>query len=210
LELAEGVEAYPDPENPGNMIINANFSDAVLGDRTFTFNVPDSMTGSDATEQINFFYINALKESAGITGGTQQGEFVTQGAAPIDLSDNGAMTQAARFGRITMDNLVGGFDTQSHFLDSSQIEQIRWSFQWMMPQADRSGDAAFGDNSETARAEALGGRGRDGLLFDANGNLKEQNYRRATQYINGQRALGSTEPSYEDLRLFLEGRETMA
>ncbi|NCP67311.1 hypothetical protein GW756_04505 [bacterium] len=208
LELAKGVEAYPDPENPGNMKIRAQFEDSVLGSRTFNFTCPESMSGSEATEQINFYYINAIKESCGITGGTQQGEFVTQASAEIDLSTNGAMTQAARFGRITMDNLVGGFDNQSQFLTSSQIEQVRWSFQWLMPRADISGDAAFGDNSETARAEALGGLGRDGLIFDANGNLKEENYRRAAQFINGQRALGSTEPSYEALRDFLEGTES--
>ncbi len=74
-----------------------------------------------------------------------------------------------------------------------------------MPRNEVSGDAAFGDNSEEARAEALGGLGRDGLIFDANGTLKEENFTRAAAYINGQRSLGATEPSYEALRAYLEG-----
>ncbi len=204
LTLADGVEAFPDPENPGHMKIKARFDDNVLGSRTFTFNCPENMSGSEATEQINFFYINAIKESCGITGGTQQGDFVTQGDAEINLSKDLAMTQAARFGRITMDDLVGGVGNETEFLDAAQIQQVRWGFQWLMPRTEASGDAAYGNNDERARAEFLGGNGNDGIIFDAQGNLKEANYRKAALYINQQAGTGTTEPSYEALKAYLQ------
>lgn len=205
VELAEGINAYPDPEHPDKIHINATIGDG----RVYPFTCPASMDGSEATEQINFFFVNVVKEQCGITGATKQGEFATQGAATMDLSSTGHMTQAARIGRLTMDNMIGGFDTQSRFLDQDTIEQIRWGFQWMMPQKDIAGDAGFGDNSEKSRAKALGGNGIDGLIFGADGTLKEENYIMAMKFINGEAATGASEPDYNALVAHLEGLDDL-
>jgi hypothetical protein len=205
LALAEGIDAFPDPEAPENMLIRARFEHPSLSGREFKFSCPPSMSGAQATEQINYFCINAIKEESGITGGTQQGLFVTQGDAQIDLSPEGFMTQAARFGRLTEQYLLGGVANESSFLDTEQLNTIAEGFEWMMPQADATGNGAYNDNSEAARAAALGGNGNDGLFFDAQGNLNEENYTRAALYINQQKALGTTEPSFEALRNFLNG-----
>jgi len=82
---------------------------------------------------------------------------------------------------------------------------MQWGFQWLMPQRDALGDGGYGDNNKTARMAALGGGGNDGLIWDGNDNLNEDNYRLACQFIRDQGRTGASEPDFGALVAYLEG-----
>jgi len=146
-----------------------------------------------------------IKESAGVTGGTQQGFEANQGTKELDLSGELFETQAVRFGKLTYENLIDGFDASSRLISEVQVRQMQWGFQWLMPQRDALGDGGYGDNNKTARMAALGGGGNDGLIWDGNDNLNEDNYRLACQFIRDQGRTGASEPDFGALVVYLEG-----
>lgn len=197
VKLAAGISVYPD----GHLIRGT----AKIAGRSFPFRASANISGSALTEQLNCHAALAIKESAGVTGGTQQGFEANQGTKELDLSGELFETQAVRFGKLTYENLIDGFDASSRLISEVQVRQMQWGFQWLMPQRDALGDGGYGDNNKTARMAALGGGGNDGLIWDGNDNLNEDNYRLACQFIRDQGRTGASEPDFGALVVYLEG-----
>ena len=202
VELAAGISVYPN----GHLIRGT----AKIAGRSFPFRASANISGSALTEQLNCHAANAIKESAGVTGGSKQGFEATQGTKELDLSGELFETQAVRFGKLTFENLIDGFDANSSLISEAQVRQMQWGFQWLMPQRDALGDGGYGDNNETARMAALGGGGHDGLIWDGNDNLNEENYRRACQFIRDQGRSGASEPDFGALVAHLESMSGIA
>lgn len=202
VELAAGISVYPD----GRLIRGT----AKIAGRSFPFRASANISGSALTEQLNCYAALAIKESAGLTGGTKQGFEATQGTKELDLSGELFETQAVRFGKLTCENLIDGFDASSRLITEAQVRQMQWGFQWLMPQRDALGDGGYGDNNEATRTAALGGGGHDGLIWDGNDNLNEDNYRLACQFIRDQGRTGASEPDFGALVAYLEDANGMA
>lgn len=202
VELTAGISVYPD----GDLIRGT----AKIAGRSFPFRASANISGSALTEQLNCYAALAIKESAGVTGGTKQGFEATQGTKEFDLSGELFETQAVRFGKLTCENLIDGFDASSRLITEAQVRQMQWGFQWLMPQRDALGDGGYGDNYEATRTAALGGGGHDGLIWDGNDNLNEDNYRLACQFIRDQGRTGASEPDFGALVAYLEDANGMA
>ncbi|MBV1864921.1 MAG: hypothetical protein KUG74_10850 [Rhodobacteraceae bacterium] len=191
LDWGGGVSVYPDGDSIRG---TANFDGL-----SFPFEAPASLSGAKLTERLNYSMFNAVNEAAGVTGGTNQGFEVTQGVQALDLSDELFEGQAVREAKLGIENMIDRYDAGAGLLDRQNIQQIAWGHQWLMPNIDVIGDAGFGDNSERARAEALGGRGHDGLIWSADDVLNEANYVVACQFIRDRARTGMAEPDYDAL-----------
>ena len=183
---------------------------AKIAGRSFPFRASAKISGSALTEQLNCHAALAIKESAGVTGGTKQGFEATQGTKELDLSGELFETQAVRFGKLTFENLIDGFNASSRLIAEAQVRQMQWGFQWLMPQRDALDDGGYGDNNESARMAALGGGGHDGFIWDGNDNLNEDNYRLACQFIRDRGRTGASEPDFGALVAYLEDVSGMA
>ena len=90
--------------------------------------------------------------------------------------------------------MTDSFDIGTRLIDRQTINQLAWGHQWLMRGKDVIGDAGYGDNDERARAETLGGRGHEGLIWSADDRLNEENFIAACRYIRERARSGMAEP----------------
>lgn len=215
--LAEGRETitHPDgttetvgydedhPLETGNLAVYPD-GDMMRGTANFDglrlpFKAPLNTPSSALNQALNASVYTVINEAAGVTGGTNQGFEVTQMAKEIDLVDGGIENQATREAKLAIENMTDTFDISAGLLDQTAIRQLQWGHQWFLSPRDPGGDAGFGDNDERARAEQLGGRGHDGLLWDGNDQLKEANFIAACRFIRERARTGMSEPDLQAL-----------
>ena len=180
-EVREGISAYP--LNSNETIITAD-----LGFKKLQFKTAVDLDSGAATESINRAIIRAVYEEGGLTNTNRENSLEAQGAI-IDIDDNAFVEKDKRLAQLTHIHLLGNPTGSSpELLSSSEIQTLRRTTEWMLPNQGLPGDGGAGDN-DTQRAQQYLDKNSDGTglaFYNENGGIIEENWVKLFKYANGQ------------------------
>lgn len=190
LDLGNGLSSYLD----GDELVTL----AKWDGKSFEFRANKNSPSSQLTDQIANFIILYEAKVMGITDATDMGVFVAQGTSSIDLNQMVVQNKSTIFAeRIRQEFL--GMGAQSRFPNAEERQNLRWFFQWMLPTDGTSGDGGAGDNSVARQQKYLGGGEQDGLFFNKDGDLNEDNLKTAALFLRDKKQSGAA-PDFQVLK----------